>query len=152
MIGVSSTSDQTDFFNVEGNFGFVQILELLGLSMICIDSIAILILVFAVTTGLRTMRRHRSFFQKFKAADLVSLRVDALLYVLLSVSTALCAADAFLRMLWIAEGGCAAVDSRWSILWIVLHSAFALTSTALHLLIARLLGNTEFCELCRREF
>ncbi len=135
-------------FRVKGN----QIPESLRLLMICIDTVAIAILVFAVTTGLRTMRHHKSFFLKFNSVDVLNLRVDAMLYVLLSVSTALCLADAFVRLLWVLEGGCATLGSKWSILWIVLHSAFALTSAALHLLIARLLGNNEFCELCRREF
>ena len=120
--------------------------------MIGPDAFVVFLLLLAVVTGLRTMRKHHSFFVQFTTVDLMAMRFDALLYLLLAASTTLCMVDAFLRLLWGCEIGWSNVGSRWAIMWLGMHTAFAGTSTLLHVLIGRLLGNSELCELCRREF
>lgn len=116
-----------------------------------LDSVAILFLGIAILVGLSTLHRHRGYFAQFTSANVLQLRGDACLYVIVIVSTALCVVDLFLRTFWAFEVGWNTIDAKWSLLWMWLHIFLGLFFIGLHLFTYAILNQVKFRELLRER-
>ena len=116
------------------------------------DLVIVAMLAVAVVSGLWTIHQKHNFFRDFHGSDLLAGRVDAVLYLAVVCSTALCLIDAVFRVQWIIEIGWSNAGLSWAIRWLAIHAGFAISATVFHIVTNRLLSNSEICELCRRRF
>lgn len=117
-----------------------------------LDMVTIFFLAVATFSGLYTLHRNHEFFSIYRFRDLVSLRCDAVLYVTVVSSTAMCFADMVLRTQWATQVGWDSTADGWALKWLFMHIGFSVVTTSFHILANRLLSHEKFCQLCRREF
>jgi hypothetical protein len=109
------------------------------------------VLAAAIASGMWVLHKHQTVFVRFDTQDLWDMQMDAMLYVLVVISTALCVLDTLIQTAWFFEyDNPPAKVTFHTISMIVIHSGFAAVALLLHILVGRLLGNHDFCELCRR--
>jgi len=113
---------------------------------------ALMALTLAVVSGMWVLHKHAKVFYDFNLRELLAGRLDAILYVLVSSSTAMCTIDlaAQLHSLLADETAIVSLFCQRSITLGLVHSGFGSISLALHLVVSKLLSNDVFCSLCRR--
>lgn len=108
-------------------------------------------LLMAIVSGLWVIHRHFDVFQDFDVTDILHWRMDAMFYVTVTFSTALCALDLLIQVVWFLQHVLPPeLHSMRTLSLIVVHSGFATLALLVHLIVGRLLSNKHFCELCRR--
>lgn len=122
----------------------------------------------AVISGLVTLWRHTSKFYEFRCWDLLpltfrksgshaemsakrQLRVQGIMYVLLTSSTCFCIFDIIARSAWLSERGWADSPLQWKVAFLFVHVGIGGGFTAMHTLFDVLLSDDEYCALCRRR-
>lgn len=122
------------------------------MSLPVVDVLVIVFLALGTFTGLRTLHLHRGYWLQYRVSHLVFGRMDARLYVLTAMSTALCFADLGLRTYWMFSVGWDDVGRSWGSAWLVLHFVYAALATYLHQTTHVLLQSRPFCALCMRQW
>lgn len=130
---------------------------------------AFLVVTTAIVTGLKVLWRHPNKFHDFRAKDLLPawlrsppdscdqaarnrhLRVQGIMYVLVTASTMFSAYDLMLRIEWLVTQGWMEAPLKYKILFLFIHIGIGVFSTASHTLIDILLTDDEFCALCFRK-
>lgn len=107
------------------------------------------ILSVAVVSGLVTLHKHVDKFQDFRFSDVVDGRIDALVYVLVSFSTAICLFELCIRIVWSVTIGWESIPETWKIVLLLVRIGMGTVSTATHLLIAKVLSS-ELWDQCKR--
>jgi len=117
-----------------------------------LDLIVIFIHAIAVTTGLWTMYRHGEFFEDFRMSDVLHGRWDAWLYIINSLSTALCVVEIAIRIGWWATINWKFSADFWMYAFLSFHAFSGILATVIHVVTNKLLRKGEFCALCKRNF
>lgn len=115
------------------------------------NGITFMMLFLAIASGLWVVHKHTDVFEDFDAKDIMHWRMDAMFYVLVTFSTALCALDLLIQTVWSLRHTLPEeLTGMRTVSLIVVHSGFASFALLVHLIVGRLLSNKHFCELCRR--
>lgn len=102
-------------------------------------------------TGIVTLHRHRIAFSGFHIRDVVGIRVDAVMWIMVVGSTFGCIADLLLRWNFFACVAWKSISYEWRILFLVfLHSLVGLGAITWHIFSDRMLQKREFRYLCRK--
>jgi hypothetical protein len=120
-----------------------------GLSSGWVEFAANAVLSVAVLSGMFAIHKHVSKFQEFGLVHVLDGRIDAMIYVLLSFSTALCAFGLAVRTIWAWHVGWDGTDETWKILILSVDIGMGGISTGMHLLIGKVL-NSGLWDHCKR--
>lgn len=125
-------------------------------SLVCIyvacECIAFAGMLFGLSSGLITLHRNRVLFGGFDLRHVIELRLDAIFYMVVALSTSLCLIDIILRIAWMTCVGWRDLPLVWRILFlVVVHGGFGGLSALIHMTVDRLLRKQQICELCRRK-
>lgn len=105
------------------------------------DVFTILMILIASASGMWVLHVHREKFTDFNSTHIVEGRIDSWCYMLVSLSTASSFVDAILRALWIADVGWDNSGSRWAVLWLSMHCAWATTGIVCHHVVRRIFAH-----------
>lgn len=130
---------------------------------------AFLVLVISVMSGLQTLAKHTNRFDEFRSVDLLpqwlrrsardiaernrrkQLRIQGIMYVVLTGSTTFSIFDILARGVWLFERGWLDAPLKWKVIFLFVHIGIGTLSTAMHVIFDCLLSDDEFCALCRRR-
>jgi hypothetical protein len=112
-----------------------------GLMSGWVEFIASAILAVGVISGLIALHRHVSKFQEFELIHVLDGRIDAMIYVLLSFSTALCFFGLVVRTVWSWHVGWDGMSDTWKILVLTVDIGMGGISTGMHLLVSKVLSS-----------
>lgn len=107
------------------------------------------ILAAAVVSGMFAIQRHVGKFQEFELCDVLNGRIDAMVYVLLSFSTAICLFALVIRVVWAWKVGWGDMSDAWKMLVLSMDIGMGGISTGMHLLISKVL-RSGFWDQCKR--
>ena len=115
-----------------------------------LNLLVLTILTFATITGLVTLHTHQRYFSDFGVREIIDGRIDAILYVIVIVSTATCLVFGCLWVVWSMEEGWQLELGRWFFFTAMANAATGLVSAAFHIAINILLRVGPVCCLCRQ--
>jgi len=107
------------------------------------------LLAAAVVTGLLTLHYNVHRFQEFRCSDVMDGRVDALIYILVSFSTAMCLFALVVRVTWSMTDNWAAIPNTWKIVLLSVPIGLGAISTGMHLLVHKVL-RSDLWDQCKR--
>lgn len=108
--------------------------------MSILDLIVIALLWYATFTGCCILWRHGAYFKAFRNKDFVARRLDAFAYLAVILSTVLCFTDSIARLFWVLDIGWTNAGNSWQLIWLAMHTGFAILSISVHWFIGRLLS------------
>jgi hypothetical protein len=102
-------------------------------------------------TGIVILHRHRMAFSSFRIRDVMNVRVDAVMWIMVVGSTFGCIADLLLRWNFFSCVAWKSTTHEWRILFLVfVHSLIGIGAISWHVFADRMLQKQEFCYLCRK--
>jgi hypothetical protein len=114
-----------------------------------VEFLANAVLAVAVISGLVAIHRHVAKFQEFDVLDVFDGRVDAMIYVLLSFSTALCFFSLVVRTVWAWQIGWDELSDTWKILVLSMDIGMGGISAGMHLMVSKVLSSGLW-DQCKR--
>ena len=114
------------------------------------DIITVAILIVGAVTGLWAIHNNQIFFTRFNARDILSMRLDSLVFVIVMWSTGLCFIGGVIRFLWLFSPLPVTCSVGWHYVWLFVHSWSGIVFSVTHVTANKLLDSTLFCSLCLR--
>lgn len=117
-----------------------------------IASVSACLSAIGLFSGLVTLHQHQHYFSKFHVCHIAALRMDAWLYIIVTISTALCAGSSIVQLYEVVSLPSSPQVGFLPYLTECLRCGVAAVVVGMHMVINALLANPEICRICQRTW